>query len=270
MLPDYQALSWVVLCPIAIVTNCFGAIIVSHYRSSYIGTDMVLITLLLAMAANAGVLLLVPAIYVMLNMTWSTGLCFFYIWIFGFLRAVGLIGLFILSFHWSHVSKLTPLNRLQMPSFPIKSSLLVTVLISIIVGILPLVRILMRPDPIDKTLPCMFLTYDADPVLAIFIIILTLVVFFAIIICLIDSGLLLHSYKSMFLLKYKSGGYYDTERARAAWSRTGIISDTYSEINNTFDLWRVVLLQFLLSTLINHIPYLVSFFLDLFCGHVHV
>ncbi|GAB1607909.1 hypothetical protein Ahia01_001074800 [Argonauta hians] len=269
MLPDYQALSWVVLCPIAIVTNCFGAIIISHYRSSYIGTDMVLITLLLAMAANAGVLLLVPAVYVMLNIAWTVKFCFFYIWIFGFLRAVGLIGLFVLSFHWSHVSKLTPLNRIQAPRFPIKSSILVTVIISVIVGILPLARIFMRPDPFASALPCKFLSYDADPTLAIFAIIMILVVFFAIIICLIDSGLLLHSYKSMFLLKYKSGGYYDTERARAMWSRTGIVSDTYSEIQNTFDLWRVVLLQFLLSTLINHIPYLCIEFVQLFSLDAH-
>lgn len=275
MLPERQAFSWLILCPTAIVTNCLAALTITHYKRAYIGTDMIIMCLLSTMAMNAG-LLLAPAIFVMLNIqSWPHDFCLFYIWAFGFLRSMGLVGLFVLSFHWSYLSRMTPLHRVQTSSRPVICALIVIVLISVVVGLLPLVRMMMRESAgaesseesssvillssifDEKKQVCAFLTYDAEPVLAIFIIILTLMVFLAMIICLTDSGILLHSYKIMFIVKYKSGGFYDPEQARSLWSQSGLVSDTYSEINNTFDLWRVVLLQFLLCTLLNHIPYVI-------------
>ncbi|KAK3105228.1 hypothetical protein FSP39_020243 [Pinctada imbricata] len=253
-------IAWLVSAPICLLTDILAVLVVCHFRSYLHGTDIVVISLIVSMAANVAVLIPLPAALGLTEETWTADLCRFYIWFFVMLRVVQLVHTTMLSVHWVSVLKLSSQKSNFSSTFSVKMSVPITWVLAGIVGLLPIIGDV--PNDFSHQGQCKYFVFDLSVGLGIFMIIFSLVCIITSLCSAIDAMVILQYVRRVAARKYGTANLYIPKKEpEIAGGYT--IHERYSQLNFACDMCRLILVTIATSYCINHMPYLVMQFLQI-------
>lgn len=256
-------LPWLVLAPLAVLTDLLTVVFVCHYRRQFHGTDVVFISILVCMVLNALVVPLVPALLDITHSEWNENLCHFFVWSALTLRLVHVSSLAMLSFHWSKILR-TSSRRIK-----ISTTTLVKIMTPVfwgvctIIGLLPIIGAV--PDRFKSNKDCLFLLSDLGLGFVIFMIVYVLTMICISLVCSFDSLALIHYAKKIAFIKYGAGRFY-LPRKNDGLSENYTVHERYGQLNFAADLCRLVTIVTCFSVVANHLPYVVIEFLYMSIG----
>ena len=248
-------ISWLVIAPMCLLTDILAVTVICHFRSQLHGSDVTILSLIISMAANASLIVPLPAILGVIGQVWTITLCKFYVWAFLTFRMVQLQNVVILTFQWMSILKTSSQKTESTSTFYVKMSVPLTWVASGIVGLLPVIGEF--PKNYSNGGDCNFLPFDISTGFAVFIIIFSLACiaftfFFA-----IDSVCILRYVKEVAVTKYGvSRFYFPKKDLEVAGGYT--IHERYSQLNFACDMCHLVIAFIIASFCINHIPFTVS------------
>lgn len=255
-----QSIIWMILSPLAVLTDVFAIIIISHYRPFYHGTDVVLISLHVAMAMNAFFLLPIPALLEFLDFSWPSELCQFYVWTFITCKIAQMINLVTISLHWITVLKTTSRKKSRTSATAVKVVTFFTWLLSGSLGMVPLFGVGL--DTYYSPNSCRFLAFDLGIGFAIFFMIFNIATMCTSVVCATDAAILLRHVRKTGSAKLKKSGLHnstkDTDVANNEISTLHFVYEKHHELMFAENLCRFVLITVTMSFCVNHLPYAVS------------
>ena len=255
---DYaHALSWMIVSPIAMLTDILAIVIIAHYYPFFHGTDVMMTSLLCAMTANAALVLPIPAFMELKGMPWNPSLCIGYVWCFITFRLAQIMSLIGISIHWSAMLKVSAERKNYFSTKTLKICTVFIWILSAVVGLLPLIGAV--NEDFNKSNQCKFLGFNLGAGFAIFFLVFIVACMFVSVICAFDATILIKHMKRVAKVKYQTGRFHLPEKRDAVPTQgTCSISEKYNRLKFAWDLSRFVLFLVLLSFLGNHFPYAVS------------
>ena len=252
-----HALSWMIISPIAVITDVLAIVIIAHYYPFFHGTDVMLTSLLSAMALNAFIVLPIPSFLGLKGMAWNRSLCLGYVWCFITFRLVQLMSLCGMSIHWSAILKVSAERKNYFSTKYLKLGTVLIWIISAIVGSLPLLGA--ANADFNTSDQCKFLPFSLGIGFAVFFLVCIVASMFVSVICAFDATFLIRQMKRVAEVKYQAGRFHVPERS-ADVPTQGIcsVSERYQRLNFAWDLSCFVLLVIVLCFLGNHFPYAVG------------
>ncbi|XP_062566334.1 uncharacterized protein LOC134228670 [Saccostrea cucullata] len=256
-------LPWIVLTPVAVLTDLFSVTILCHYRRHFHGTDVVFISILVCMVLNALVIPFIPALLNITNTEWNESLCNFFVWTALTTRMVQVSNLALLSFHWSKILR-TSTKRIKI-STTTTVKIIVPIFwgVAAVVGLLPVIGAV--PDNFKTKNDCFFLLSDLGLGFLIFMIVFILTMACISLVCSFDSIALIHYAKKIAFIKYGAGRFY-LPRKNDGLAENYTVHERYGQLNFAADLCRLVTIVTCFSLIVNHIPCVVIEFLYMSIG----
>ncbi|XP_055864705.1 uncharacterized protein LOC106079323 isoform X2 [Biomphalaria glabrata] len=260
VMPTYAvALSWIVLSPVAFLSNILAIIFVLHYRPLFHSCDVALVSLLVAMATDAVFLFPVQAVVELGEFLWSQELCTFYVWLFVTLRALTLLVILMINVYWMASLRVTLKGQLFTSSKSAKFCVCICWLASVLLGIIPATGGVVMFQYYEDGV-CKFLPANISFGFALVFTILPLLSFIMGLISSIDSMQLFRQIRSIILARYNAG------RFRLPNSTSGSDRSAhakYNELNVSTDLCRLVIALTLVSSALNGLPLMVAQFVQM-------
>ncbi|XP_059175643.1 uncharacterized protein LOC131955513 [Physella acuta] len=262
------AIAWIVLCPIAFLTNVIILLVVQHYRPLLHSCDVAFTSLLVTMAANAMLLLPVQSVTELASIPWGVELCTFYVWLSLTLRASHLLVLLVLNVYWVASLRVTVKGHMFTSSKHVKFLVTICWIIAVIIGIIPAtggIKIFQFYD--SET--CKFLPTDVSLGFGVVFIIMALVSFVMGIISSADSRQLFKHMHQVALRKYNAGRFH-LPTVSGNVQTSSPVHAKYSELNVARELCSLVFYVTLMSSCLNSIPLFVSQFVQIVQEHDRV
>ena len=255
---DYaHALSWMIISPVAVLTDILAIITIAHYYPFFHGTDVMLTSLLSAMTANAVLVLPIPAFLELKGMPWNPSLCIGYTWCFITFRLAQIMSLTGMSVHWSAMLKVSAEKRNYFSTKSLKICTVFIWVVSSIIGLLPLIGAV--NEDFNTSKQCRFLAFNLGVGFAIFFLVFIVACMIVSLICAFDATLLLRQMKQIAKVKYQTGRFYvPDQKAGVPAQGSCSLSERCQRLKFAWDLSRFVLCLVLLTFLGNHFPYTVS------------
>ena len=133
-----SAVGWLVLSPIALLTNVIAIVIVCHYRTQFHGTDVAFISLFVSMAMHALLVIPIPAALALNDEGWlRSELCSFYVWLVLCVRMSELLATVIMNIHWMCVLRFTSGQEVYSSATVIKILVIVAWFAAVVTGLVP-------------------------------------------------------------------------------------------------------------------------------------
>ena len=133
-----SAVGWLVLSPIALITNVIAIVIVCHYRTQFHGTDVAFISLFVSMTTQALLVLPIPAALAIHDEGWlRSELCSFYVWLVLCVRMSELLATVIMNVHWMCVLRFTSGQEVYSSATVIKILIVVAWFAAAVTGLVP-------------------------------------------------------------------------------------------------------------------------------------
>ncbi|XP_061162334.1 uncharacterized protein LOC133171580 [Saccostrea echinata] len=256
-------LPWIVLTPLAVLTDLLSVTILCHYRCHFHGTDVVFISILVCMVLNALVIPLTPSLLNITNSEWNENLCNFFVWTALTTRMVQVSNLALLSFHWSKILR-TSTKRIKV-STTTTVKIVVPIFwgVAAVVGLLPVIGAV--PDNFKTKNDCLFLLSDLGLGFLIFMMVFILTMTCISLVCSFDSIALIHYAKKIAFIKYGAGRFY-LPRKNDGLAENYTVHERYGQLNFAADLCRLVTIVTCFSFTVNHLPCVVIEFLYMSIG----
>lgn len=251
-----HALSWMIISPIAVLTDILAIIIIAHYYPFFHGTDVMLTSLLSAMALNALLVLPVPSFLGLKEMSWNPSLCLGYVWCLITFRLAQILSLCGMSIHWSAMLKVSAEKKNYFSTKFLKLGTILIWIISAVVGSVPLMGAVNKE--FNDSHQCHFLASNLGFGFAIFFIVCIVAAMFVATVCSFDATFLIKHMKHVAEVKYQAGRFHVPDKSAGVPTQgTCSVSEKYHRLNFAWDLSCFVFLVTLLSFLGNHFPYAV-------------
>lgn len=250
-------LSWMIISPVALVTDILAIIVIAHYFPFFHGTDITLISIFIAMAGNAFLVLPIPAYLLIRGHQWTSNLCIGYSWCVLTLRLAQLLSLMVISIHWSTLLKMSAQKKKYFSTKFLKVTVVFIWICSAIFGLLPLIGV--ASDEFDKNNKCKFLAFGIGTGYSLFFLIIIMVSMFVSVLCASDAMILIKHMKSVAKTKYQAGRFHIPDRrADLPIQGNSSLAERYHRLQFACDLSRFVLIFVILSFAGNHMLYGVS------------
>ena len=263
MISNATVLSWIVLSPFAILTDVAAICFVCHYKPFYHGSDIMIISLLVAMAMNALLVVPIPAFTEFGYFHWNSVLCKFYVWTFVTFRIAQMLTLSAICFHWSAIFKASSNNQNKGLTYRIKFVSVIIWILSSIIGLIPIIGAV--PDEFFGEDSCMFLTSDMGIGFTIFIFIFVITCMFLAIISICDVTFLTKCMKKTASVRYGAGRFYiPKKRSDVPGNGSYNAQEKFNQLNFTWDLCRLFCIVIFFCFIGNHLPFAVSILLFFF------
>lgn len=251
-------LSWIILSPIAVLTDVAAIAIVCHYKPFYHGSDVMVISLMVAMTMNAILIVPIPACTELGYFKWNAYLCKFYVWAFVTFRVVQMLSLSAICFHWSTIFKASCNNQNKGLTYRIKIISVIIWILSTIIGLLPIIGAV--PDEFFGAGSCRFLSSDIGIGFTVFIFIFVVTCMCIAIISICDVTFLTKCMKRTAHIKYGAGRFYLPNK-RSDIPGTYSTQEKFNQLNFTWDLCRFFCIVISFCFIGNHLPFVVSILL---------
>ncbi|XP_063409386.1 uncharacterized protein LOC134692784 [Mytilus trossulus] len=252
-------LSWIILSPIAVLTDVAAIAIVCHYKPFYHGSDVMVISLIVAMTMNALLIVPIPACTELGYFDWNAYLCKFYVWAFVTFRVVQMLSLSAICFHWSTIFKASCNNQNKGLTYRIKIISVIIWILSTIIGLLPIIGAV--PDEFFGAGSCRFLSSDIGIGFTVFIFIFVVTCMCIAIISICDVTFLTKCMKSTAHIKYGAGRFYLPNK-RSDIPGTYSTQEKFNQLNFTWDLCRFFCIVISFCFIGNHLPFVILEFMQ--------
>lgn len=261
MVSNATALSWLVLSPVAILTDVIAIVFVCHYKPFYHGSDVVVVSLLVAMTMNALLVVPIPVFTELNYIEWNDLLCKFYVWSFLTFRIAQMLSLSAICFHWTSIFRASSKNQNKGLTYKIKIISVVIWLLSTIVGLLPVIGAV--PDDFFDNGSCNFLSSDIGIGFTVFMFIFVITCMFSAIISICDVTFLTRCMTKNAHVNYRAGRFY-LSRKKSDIPGDGHCNtqEKIYQLNFTWDLCRLFCIVISFCFIGNHLPFVVSLQLE--------
>ena len=258
---DYDyAISWFVISPLAVVTDGLAILVITHYFPFFHGTDVTLISLFVAMAGNAMLVLTIPAYLKITGNVWSSNLCYGYVWCVLTVRVSQMLSLMVLSIHWSTLLKLSAQKKRYVSTKYLKFTVAFVWVVSAIFGILPILGA--ANNDFNATNNCKFLAFNLGTGYALFFLIFNTVSMFVSVLCCCDSMMLIRHIKTIAGSKYQTGRFQLPDRRADLPMHAGSsMAERYHRLQFAWDLSKFAMIFVFLTVGINHFPFTVRIYI---------
>ncbi|XP_070207074.1 uncharacterized protein [Littorina saxatilis] len=133
-----SAVGWLVLSPIAFITNIIAVVVVCHYHSQFHGTDVAFISLFVSMATHSLLVLPIPAGLAIHDEGWLfSELCSFYVCLVLCVRMSQLLVTVIMNIHWMCILRFTSGQEVYSSATVIKVLVVIAWFASAVTGMVP-------------------------------------------------------------------------------------------------------------------------------------
>ncbi|BFZ23426.1 hypothetical protein BsWGS_26465 [Bradybaena similaris] len=255
------ALAWMVVSPLAVITDIISIIVLLHYKPCFHSCDVALISIFVTMATSSALLIPVPAVIRLGGVSWTRHLCLFYTWLAIALRTSHLLVLLVLNVYWVASLRMSPTGRMFMSAKPMKASVGACWLVAVLAG-LPTVAGSTELFPVFQNDVCHFLPANVHVGYAIFFILLSLVSVIMGFISTLDTLLVLRSMREAATSRCREAGILAPTFSGAAGGRSEA-HGKYNELCFSTELCRLVMCFSLMSAAMDAFPLLVSQFMEL-------
>ncbi|CAG5125905.1 unnamed protein product, partial [Candidula unifasciata] len=244
------AVAWMILSPLAVITDTIGVVVCLHYRPSFHSCDVAFISIFVTMAASSAILFPVPAIIKLGDLSWNKNLCLFYTWLAIALRTSHLLVLLVLNVYWVASLRMSTKGRMFQSTTPMKATIGACWIVSLLVGL----------PPVNEV--CSFLPADVHVGYAVFFIILSLVSVIMGFISTLDTLLLLRSIRDAVASRHRTAGIQAPTFSGAVDGRSQAHVE-HKELNVSIELCSLIMYFSVGSAAMNALPLLVSQFMEL-------
>lgn len=252
------AVSWMIISPVALVTDIIAIVIVSHYFPFFHGTDVTLISILIAMAGNAILVLPIPAYLEIKDDKWTSNLCIGYAWCVLTFRMAQILSLMVMSIHWSTLLKMSAQKKKYFSTKFLKITIVFIWICSVIFGLLPLIGIVGSEFNQEAT-SCQFLAFNIGAGYGFYFLIIIFTAMFVSVLCASDAMILIGHMKVIAKTKYQTGRFHIPDRrADIPMHENSSLAERHHRLQFAWDLSKFALVFVLLAFSINQLPYAVS------------
>ena len=270
MLSVDTAIVWMVLSPLAFLTNFFSIVFVLHYNPLFHSIDVALISLLVTMAFNSWLLLPIAAVMRLGNFEWTEDMCTFYVWLNITLRSAHLLVLLVFNVYWMASLRMSKRDKLFTSSKGVKASVFASWFTAIIAGLVPVtggtkIFNFFSSWPSE----CKFLPYNVDVGFVVWFVVLSLVSVILGITSSADTLMLLRSVKAVSASRRR---IHPPRPSTVAESSAADLHAQFNELDGCTELCMLVLCFTIASSLLNGLPLMVRggyMYFSFFCSFVH-
>ena len=251
------AITWMIISPLAFVTDVFAIVVIAHYFPFFHGTDVTLISILTAMAGNAVFVLPIPAFLELSGRSWNPSLCIGYLWCVFTFRLSQILSLMVISIHWSTLLKMSAQKKKYFSTKFLKITIVFIWICSAIFGILPLIGV--ADDEFNEKGTCKFLAFNVGGGYGLFFLIIIFTAMFVSILCASDAMILIKHMKVVAKTKYQAGRFHIPDRrSELPLHGNSSLAERYHRLQFAWDLSKFSLVFVILSFTVNNFPYAVS------------
>ncbi|KAH3827302.1 uncharacterized protein LOC127881163 isoform X1 [Dreissena polymorpha] len=249
-----HAVSWIILSPLAIVTDVLAIVVITHYFPFYHGTDVTLISVLTAMLGNAMFVVPVPAVRTLLGTPWSPALCQMYTWCALTFRAAQVSSLLVMSINWSTLLKLSAQKKRYVSTKYLKVTVVFVWLSAAVFGLLPVIGVVQNDFYSYDT--CKFLGFNLGLGFSLFFIVYIPLVLIVTLISSCDAvWLIKHMKKIVEVRDQAERGILPMRNGSMPLHVGGSQTGRRQRLKFAWELSHFSLIFTILSFLVNQIPY---------------
>ncbi|KAL8571155.1 hypothetical protein ACOMHN_010616 [Nucella lapillus] len=223
------SIAWLVLSPLALLTNIVAIVVVCHYQGQFHGTDVAFLSLFVTMMMEAVAVVPVPAVLGVLEEDWKwSELCSGYVWLVLCVRMSDLLVTLIVNVHWMCILRFTSGQEVYSSSTTVKIFVIIAWVAAAVTGVVPVVgysfyayfhevtsKELVAGEGNSAarlvtvvTRECHFLPEGLGTSFVLFFILLTLAILTLSLVASLDTLTVFHYMRKTAVHKYKAGRFY--------------------------------------------------------------
>ncbi|WAR13824.1 GP153-like protein [Mya arenaria] len=264
MLESGHGVTWLVVSPLAVVTDVLAIIVISHYFPYFHGTDVALISVVSAMIGNVVLTLPIPAYLGVRTLQWSPYVCDGFTWGVITFRIAQVLSLLVMSIHWSTLLKLSAQKKRYVSTKYLKFTVFFVWMSAAIFGILPLIGAV--DDTYNNNGNCHFLPFSLGTGYCMLFIVLILLAMLVSLICCIDAMVLIKHMAAIADQKYQEPGRFrlPTDKPEVTLHGGSGVSDRQQRLQFAWDLSKFSTIFIALAFAMDHLPFTVIQGIQLF------